>query len=95
MMMKLPIKKVVEVDAKTLYIHMKTRDEFSCTLQDAEGNTIAEQEDYYAPSFMPEGGGDYLILKIDIETGQITNWEKPDVDEVMGWVNARNGEAND
>lgn len=28
----------------------------------------------YVPDFMPYGGGDYINLEIDLNTGQILNW---------------------
>lgn len=33
--------------------------------------------DGYVPSLMPGGGGDYIKLSIDIETGKILNWVVP------------------
>ena len=37
---------------------------------------------------MPEQHfGDYIYLDIDIETGQITNWEKPTVEQLQTWIN--------
>lgn len=82
--MKLPIKKVVETEAKYLDLHLKVRDCFSAGLLDAESQEIASMDDY-VPSFMPgEHCGDYVILKIDIDTGQIVNWKKNiDPKEVM------------
>ena len=92
--MELKIKKEVNVQAKTLKIHMKVCDEFSCELVDQDGQTIAEQEGDYVPSFMPDKHyGDYLILDIDVITGQITNWDKDKVEEYLPeWVNQRQGQ---
>jgi hypothetical protein len=75
---KINRKKVVQVDAKTLQMHLKVCDNFSANLVDADGQVIASQDDGYVPSFMPgEHHGDYVILDIDIDTGTITNWKKP------------------
>jgi len=30
--------------------------------------------------------GDYLILNIDLETGQITNWRKPSAEAIESFV---------
>lgn len=75
--MKMGIKKTVEVEAKTLKLHMKVCDRFQADLLDQDGQRIGEYEGY-VPGFMPgQHFGDYLILDIDIETGQITNWKTP------------------
>ena len=31
----------------------------------------------YVPEWFPEGGGDYVDLEIDVETGRILNWTPP------------------
>lgn len=84
--MEINATKKVKVNAKTLRIHMKVCDRFECTVNDAEGDQLAEYEGY-VPSFMPgEHYGDYLILDIDIDTGQITNWKVPsakDIEELI------------
>ena len=86
--MKLGITKKVYVDAKTLKIHIKIRDEFSACLQDQDGEEIFCQEDGYVPSLMPgEHFGDYIILDIDIDTGQVTNWKTPSEEDLMDWIN--------
>lgn len=85
--MKVGIKKTVEVEAKTLQIHIKIRDNFSCTLVDQDGEDICEQLDDYVPDFMPgEHFGDYIYLDIDIDSGQVTNWVKPDVEQLQNWI---------
>lgn len=87
--MKLPIKKVVETEAKFIDLHMKVCDTFSAHLLDGESKKLAEYEGY-VPKFMPpdhDGSshyGDYLILRIDLDTGQIVNWpKKVHPDDVM------------
>ena len=82
--MKLSIKKEVQVEAKTIQIFCKVRDNFTASILDQDNDTIFEQEDGYVWDIMPgDHFGDYVILNIDIETGQITNWEKPTVPEVQ------------
>lgn len=86
--MKINKKKVVQVDAKTLSLCIKVCDQFDGVLKDQDGADIAAYSGY-VPEFMPgEHDGDYLILDIDIDTGQITNWEKPTLDQIEGFVNA-------
>lgn len=90
--MKINQYKQVQVDAKTLSIYMKVCDSFSATLIDADGQTIAEQDRDYVPSFMPgEHYGDYLILEIDIDTGQIKNWKRPTEEQLSEWVEKLTG----
>ena len=75
--MKIKAQKTVQVDVKTISIHMKCRDEFEARIKDADGEVLKDYEGY-VPGFMPgEHFGDYLILDIDIETGKITNWKAP------------------
>lgn len=84
------MKKEIQVQAKTLKIYMKVSDQFSASLVDQNGEEIHDQEDGYVPGFMPgEHYGDYVILDIDIDTGQITNWEPPSADEIEDWINPK------
>lgn len=89
--MKLKITKQVNVEAKTLTLYMKVRDEFSGVLRDQDKEILSEYEGY-VPRMMPhfsifdkdQSGdhyGDYLILDIDVDTGQILNWQKNLKDE--------------
>lgn len=85
--MNINIKKEVEVQAKTLRLYMKVRDQFEATLLDQDGEAIKEYEGY-VPGFMPEEHyGDYLILNIDIDTGTVTNWEVPSQEEIEEFIN--------
>lgn len=62
----------VKVNAKTLKIHCKVCDTFSAELISATGTRIANQDQDYVPSFMPgQHYGDYLILDVDIDTGNL------------------------
>jgi hypothetical protein len=82
------MKKEVQVEAKTLAIYCKVCDNFTADLLDQNGETIHEQEDGYVPDFMPgDHYGDYLILNIDIDTGQIINWVKPSAEQIEKWIN--------
>ena len=93
-MVQMNITKKVPVDAKTMRIHLKVTDAFSATIADQDGTTIFEQEDGYVPGFMPgEHHGDYLILDIDIDTGQITNWVAPTAAQLQEWAARIEGQA--
>jgi len=68
--------KRVIADAKTIKIHLKVSDRFSYQIVDAQGDVLHDQDDGYVPEFMPgDHYGDYVILDIDIDSGQITNWK--------------------
>ncbi len=59
----------------TIEICAKCSDTFSAVLDD--GQTRKEYQGY-VPDFFPEQHwGDYVQLKIDIDTGKILNWRKP------------------
>lgn len=82
------LKKEVEVQARTLSIFCKVCDNFTASLIDSNGETIHDQEQGYVPGFMPgKHFGDYLILEIDLDTGQIKNWVKPTARQIEDWIN--------
>lgn len=83
--MELQIKRPQTVNAKTLKIHVKTRDCFSARLYSDKGELLKDH-DGYVPGFFPKGGGDYLVLDIDIDTGTIVNWEKPPVEGLEKFI---------
>lgn len=79
--------KQVKVQAKTLKIHLKVSDNFSARLVDQDGVEIFDQEDGYVPSFMPGTHyGDYVILDIDLDSGQVINWQKPSAQQIENWI---------
>jgi hypothetical protein len=85
MQIELPDARIV--DAKVLKIHCKVCDRFDADLIDAEGRQIKEHTGY-VPSFMPgKHFGDYVILDIDIETGQVVNWKAPRPEQLAEWIN--------
>lgn len=85
--MLIQVNQPVQVDAKILKLHMKVSDEFVGDLFDSNGNKLREYEGY-VPKFMPgEHFGDYLILDIDINTGQILNWKVPTSEQIEEFVN--------
>jgi len=63
------------MDPKIVKINAKCSDLCFTEVLDGNGNVIAEH-DGYVPEFMPgEHYGDYVELKIDIETGKLLNWK--------------------
>jgi hypothetical protein len=77
-MVKLLVNKPIEVEVTEMHIYLKCRDEFFCKLYDSNGNMIKDYEGYVPNSIVPGEYGDYLDLKIDINTGKILNWKVPD-----------------
>jgi len=80
------------VNAKKLCVHLKVSDCFDAILEDEDGNELKDYSDY-VPNFMPgQHFGDYVILDIDIDTGQITNWEKPSKKQIEDFIGGINDE---
>jgi hypothetical protein len=51
---------------------------FSARLRKAPGVRVGESYSGYVPEWMPgEHYGDYVMLDIDVATGQILNWKPP------------------
>lgn len=90
--MKINQKKTVQADVTEIRLHMKVCDRFEAGVFDTEGDKVRGYEGY-VPGFFPgEHYGDYLILNIDIETGQITNWRKPNAEQLEALLS---GESDD
>lgn len=87
--MEINVEKKVKVQAKTLSLYMKVRDEFAARLKDQDGEQLLDYEGY-VPGFFPgEHYGDYLILDIDLDTGQIVNWPKLKSSDIEEWLEAQ------
>jgi hypothetical protein len=85
--MEIEATEVVKVNAKTLKIHLKVSDRFTASLHSATGTELYEQDDGYVPDFMPgKHYGDYVMLDIDIDSGQITNWVAPTAEQIQEWI---------
>jgi len=89
------IKKVeveVEVEARTLCLHIRVTDQLKTGLEDQYGNEIFSQNGEL-PDFVPGSFfGDYLVLRMNIDTGQVMNWEVPMPKQLQDWVNGEGGE---
>ena len=88
--MEINATKVVKVNAKTLKIHIKVCDRFEGDLLDCDGVKIAEYEGYVPDFFPGKHYGDYLILDIDVDTGQITNWVPPSAENLQEFIKKGN-----
>lgn len=90
--MEVNIKKQVTVQAKTIKLFMKVCDQFKANLMDQDGDELKDYEGY-VPDFMPgDHYGDYLILDIDIDSGQILNWKKPTSEQIETFINGEQEE---
>ena len=59
-----------------LSISAKCSDLFQCTFTDENDKVLAESGEYsYVPEGIGIGGGDYVDLVIDTETGRIIDWK--------------------
>lgn len=80
--MKISIPAKKEIEIKTISLYLKVRDEFTAGLVDQDGTEVFSYEGY-VPDFMPgEHYGDYVILDIDVETGMIKNWKRPEPEQL-------------
>lgn len=49
-----------------------------CTAQlISKDNVVVAEHEGYVPPLMPDKGGDYVTIDIDLETGVILNWKRP------------------
>jgi hypothetical protein len=63
---------------RTIQFYGKTADCFSCVIKE-DGKQIGKEHEGYPPLFL---GSDGISMEIDLETGQIQDWRKPDEDEI-------------
>ncbi|PNG31512.1 hypothetical protein [Pseudomonas protegens] len=90
--MQINQQKTVQVDVTELRLHIKVCDSFAAGLQDAQGDEVGSYEGYVPDFFPGEHFGDYLILNIDIETGQIKNWRKPKASDIEKMITQDEGD---
>ena len=87
MPIELNITRPAKVQAATIHIYCKVRDKFTASIKDTDGNEICGQEDGYVWDLMPgQHYGDYVILDIDLVTGQVLNWETPTAEQIQELV---------
>lgn len=77
---------------KTISISAKCSDLFFAQAWDENGKKVGDDYDGYVPDFFPDKHfGDYVSLKIDIETGKILNWKKPTQAELKETFTGKEG----
>ena len=59
----------------------KVSDMFYMSVDDKDGNELIEH-DGYVPSGLGLGGGDYIELAIDNDTGHIVGWKTLDLADI-------------
>lgn len=75
------------VDAKVLRICCMVLDEFTAHILDSKGDELGGQDRGYVPDFMPgDHYGDYLSLDIDLESGQVLNWNRPTTEQLAEFI---------
>ena len=85
--MEIEMTKTVPVNVKTLKLHLKVSDRFTCGVYDQDNKELKDY-DGYVPDFMPgQHYGDYVILDIDVDSGQITNWKTPSAQKMQAFIN--------
>jgi len=67
---------------RTLTIKAKCVDRCHIDFVDTE-KQITNESDGYVPRNIGIGGGDYIKLIIDVETGQILNWLVPENEDIQ------------
>lgn len=85
--MQINQQKMVQVDVTELRLHIKVADRFEGDLKDAQGEQVGDYEGYVPDFFPGDHYGDYLMLNINLETGQITNWKKPSAEDIESMIN--------
>lgn len=86
--MQINQQKTVQVDVTELRTYMKVRDQVCATMHGAQGEEVGAYTGYVPDFFPGEHYGDYLLLNIDLETGQIKNWKKPTAADIEKMISA-------
>lgn len=77
-----------KISVSTVSVHVKVCDRGCYDFKTPTGTIIKSLNEDYVPSFFPgDHYGDYLILDIDLSTGQIVNWKAPSSDELKEIIN--------
>lgn len=94
--MELDILMPQKVQAKSVKFYAKVRDEGSYVLIDRNDKILSSLDESYVPSFFPgEHYGDYIDLEIELDTGKILNWKKPDPKDIVRIFSLNIGEESE
>lgn len=93
---KLNVMKPIEVEAKYVTVHVKACDQGTYELIGSDDATLGIREDNYVPNdIIPGSYGDYIELKINIETGQIVNWKQPTPEQIRKAFNLTTDDSDE
>ena len=67
-------------------LHITAKCSDLCDSVLTKNGKILVEHDGYVPSIMPEGGGDYVDIEIDVATGKILNWVVPTEDQIKSFI---------
>lgn len=85
--MEVTILKPQIADIKVFKLCLKVCDEFAGVLTNHKGDSVSTYEGYVPEFFPANGGGDYVNLDIDLESGVILNWKVPTRAQLEGVIN--------
>jgi hypothetical protein len=88
--MSIELKAMVQqkISVSTVTVHVKVGDRGFYEFKSSDGISLKELQEDCVPDFFPgDHYGDYLILDIDLETGQIKNWNKPNIEDIESIFN--------
>jgi hypothetical protein len=71
---------------RTIRFYAKTSDRFTAYLRE-DGLQVGRAFDGYPPRFL--GDGDGISMEVDLDTGQIQNWKKPEHEELIPFLTER------
>jgi len=91
MKVKTKVVKTIEIDHIDIYA--KVSDRLNLRFYDPSGACIAEH-DGYVPSFLYKNS-DYLKLTINLDTGQILNWQKPSASQLEEFLETAQSEEDE
>ncbi|EPE1462305.1 hypothetical protein ACSGR4_001908 [Morganella morganii] len=80
--MEIELQQTLKAELKEMRLRINVRYGFTCSLHNPDGGEFASHAGYVPDFFPGDHYGDYLLLNIDVETGQITNWKKPTPEDI-------------
>ncbi|HAS8352130.1 TPA: hypothetical protein I7721_13605 [Vibrio vulnificus] len=80
--MEIELQQTLKAELKEMRLCINVRDGFTCGLHNPDGGEFASHAGCVPDFFPGDHYGDYLMLNIDVETGQITNWKKPTAEDI-------------
>jgi len=79
--------------AKTISFTAKCSDLFDLVI--ADGDEVVAEHDGYVPSGLGIGGGDYVELTINLETGFVVGWKSITIDDAIATIPSEDDEDDE